>query len=69
MYPEADLFTLIYDEKKMGEFFPPEKITVAKSTQRIFKIFKNQRFCLPYMSSSVESLDFSEYDMVICSSS
>jgi len=26
MYPSADLFTLIYDEKKVGTVFPKEKI-------------------------------------------
>ncbi len=69
MYPDVDLYTLIYDEKKMWEFFPSEKVRVAKPTQRIFKLLKNQRFCLPFMSKAVESLDFSQYDMVICSSS
>ena len=69
MYPDADLYTLIYDEKSMWEFFPPDKVTTTKITQRVFKILKNQRFCLPFMSRAVESLDFSEYDLVICSSS
>jgi len=69
-FPEADLFTLIYDEKKVWSVFPIEKIKdVPRITQRIYDIFWNQRFCLPYMARWVEALDFSEYDIVIASSS
>lgn len=72
IFPEADLFTLIYDEKKMWKFFPKEKINFQVFTipsQKIYKLFKKQRFCLPYMARSVEQLDFSNYDIVLCSSS
>ena len=70
IYPNADLFTLIYDEKKVGSVFPKEKIKqVPKFTQIIYELFKNQRFCLPFMSRSTESLDLSEYDVVISSNS
>lgn len=72
MFPEADLFTLIYDEKKMWKFFPKEKINsqvFSLWTQRIYNLFKKQRFCLPFMAKSVEQLDFSSYDVVLWSSS
>lgn len=70
MYPKADLFTLIYDEEKVGSVFPKEKIKfVPGITQNIYKIFKNQRLCLPFMSRWVESIDLSEYDVVIASNS
>ncbi|MBU1151626.1 hypothetical protein KJ632_02235 [Patescibacteria group bacterium] len=26
MYPKADIFTLIYDEEKVGDVFPKEKV-------------------------------------------
>jgi len=72
MYPEADIFTLIYDEEKVGNVFPENKISkqvLKLSSQKIYNFFKKQRFCLPFMAKSVESLDFSEYDVVLCSSS
>jgi len=72
IYPEADLFTLIYDEKKVGEKFPKNKINsqvFSLTTQKIYNLTKKQRLCLPYMASSIEKLDFSEYDIVLCSSS
>ena len=72
LFPEADLFTLIYDEKKVGKVFPKEKINTQVfwlKTQKTYKLLKKQRFCLPFMASSIENLDFSEYDVVLCSSS
>lgn len=72
LFPDAMIFTLIYDEKKCGKVFPREKISpqVWKSkTQKRYNLFKKQRFCLALMAISVENFDFSEYDLVICSSS
>ena len=71
-FPEADLFTLIYDEDKVNEIFPKSiinKQVFKLSSQKIYNLFKKQRFCLPFMWQSVESLDFSWYDIVLCSSS
>ncbi len=69
IFPEANLFTLIYDEKKIWNHFPKNRVNTAKSTQRIYNLTKNQRFCLAFMPKAVESLDFSNYDVVISSSS
>lgn len=70
MYPKADLFTLIYDEKKVWKIFPKTKIKqVPNITQNIYELTKSQRFCLPFMSRWVESLDLSQYDIVIASNS
>jgi len=70
IFPEADLYTLIYDESKIWTHFPSSKVyKTAKITQKVYNLTKNQRFCLPFMSGWVESLDFSGYDIVIASSS
>lgn len=70
MYQQADLFTLIYDEKKVWSVFPKNKIKkIASITQNIYELTKNQRFCLPFMARWVESLDLSEYDVVIADNS
>ena len=70
IFPDADLFTLIYDEKKIWNHFPKKSIfSVAKPSQRVYNLTKNQRYCLPFMAKAVESLDFSTYDVVIASSS
>ncbi len=72
IFPEADLFTLIYDEKQVKKIFPKERINsqVFKlPSQKRYNLFKKQRFCLPLMPRSVEQLDFSQYDIIIISSS
>ncbi len=72
IFPKADIFTLIYDEKKVKNIFPKNKINkqvFSTSSQRMYKITKNQRLSLIFMAKSVESFDFSDYDYVICSSS
>lgn len=70
MYPKADIFTLIYDEKKVGKIFPKEKIKyIPSSTQNIYTLFWNQRLCLPFMAKAIESIDLSQYDVVIADSS
>jgi hypothetical protein len=72
LFPEAPIFTLIYDENKVGKIFPKEKIhsqTFKIKTQKIYNLTKKQRFCLPFMAQSVENFDFSEFDIVLCSSS
>jgi glycosyltransferase involved in cell wall biosynthesis len=72
IFPDADLFTLIYDESKVWNVFPKEKINTqcfSLTSQKIYNLTKKQRFCLAAMSWSVESLDFSKYDLVISSSS
>ncbi len=71
-FPEADIFTLIYDEEKVWNTFPKQNINkqvFSLKSQKVYSIFKKQRFCLPFMASSVESLDLSDYDVVLCSSS
>ena len=72
IFPDADLFTLIYDEDKVWKIFPKSKINsqvFSLKTQKVYNLTKKQRFCLPFMPLSVESLDFSSYDVVLCSSS
>lgn len=72
MFPDADFFTLIYDEEKTGKIFSKNKINkqVFKlPSQKLYNITKKQRFCLPLMARSVEQLDLSTYDVVLCSSS
>lgn len=72
LFPNADIFTLIYDEKKVWKIFPKNKINkqVFKlKTQKVYNITKKQRFCIFHMSNSIEQLDFNWYDVVLCSSS
>lgn len=70
MFPDADLFTLIYDEEKVKSKFPRFRIKwIPSVTQRIYNWTKRQRLCLPFMSRAAESIDLSSYDLVVASSS
>jgi len=68
MYPQADIFPLVYDEKKVGSVFPKEKIKFLPTAPKwIYRIFGNQRFTLPFLPRAVESIDLTGYDIVIVS--
>jgi glycosyltransferase involved in cell wall biosynthesis len=75
MFPDANVFTLIYDEKKVGHIFPKKNPVTGKTirspflTQWIYDVTGKQRLCLPFMAKWIESFNFSKYDVVIVSSS
>ena len=64
-YPDAPIYTLLYDEKKMCDWFPKER--VRGFIKPIFGF--NHHNYLKLFPSRVESWDFSDYDLVISSSS
>ena len=68
VYPEADIFTLVYDEKKMGKIFPKEKIHTS-FIQKIPCATKLYTKFLSLMPRAFESFDLTSYDLVLCSSS
>ncbi|MGL5357210.1 MAG: glycosyltransferase, partial [Cetobacterium sp.] len=68
MYPDADIYTLVYDEAKMGKIFKPAKVKTT-FIQKFPKATKIYTKLLPFMPYAFEELDLSEYDLVISSSS
>lgn len=69
MFPQASIYTLFYNEKKMWDFFKWKKI-ITSSLQKIYNFFWwSYVFLLPFMPKAIEEFDFSEYDLVISSSS
>ena len=68
IYPEAEIFTLVYDKKKMGEHFKDCKIHTSY-IQKIPTASKFYTKLLKFMPSAFESFDFTGYDLVISSSS
>ncbi len=69
IYPQADVFTLMYDEKKVGSVFPKNRIWCQTFAQKLFSLTHKPRFSLPLMSASIEQIELSGYDVVISSSS
>lgn len=69
IYPEADIFTLMYDEKKVGSIFPKNRIWCNTPAQTLFSLTGKPRLSLPLMPASVKKINLTGYDLVISSSS
>lgn len=68
MFPEAPIYTLLYNEKKLGDWFPRERIRFSP-LQKFAKLSTNHHLYLRKFPKAVESWDFSEFDLVISFSS
>ncbi|MCX6810964.1 MAG: glycosyltransferase [Candidatus Berkelbacteria bacterium] len=66
IYPNADIFTSIYDERKVPQF---EKYKVYTTYLQKFPLSKKLRSTMvPLMPLAFEQLDLSKYDLVISNS-
>jgi glycosyltransferase involved in cell wall biosynthesis len=68
LWPDADLFTPIYDEEGTGGRFSHRNVQTS-FLQRVHPTARNFRALLPLYPSAVESFDLSGYDLVVSSSS
>lgn len=68
IYPDADIYTLVYDQKKMKGHFEGKKI-IPSRLQKIPFATKLYTKLLKFMPAAFEAFDLSGYDLVICSSS
>ncbi len=69
MFPDAPIYTLIYDKEKMrGKF--SDKIIRTSFLQKFPKILKirYRRLLLPFMPVAIEMFDLREFDLIISSS-
>ena len=68
MFPEAPIYTLFYDEEKVGSVFPKERV-ITSGLQKYPKfIRKRYRLLLPKFPRYIEDFDLEEYDLVLSSS-
>ncbi|MEI6222013.1 MAG: glycosyltransferase [bacterium] len=66
LYPEAEIFTLVYDEDRLPEF---SRWKVHTSfIQKLPWGKKKYRAYLPLMPTAIEQFDFQDFDLVISSS-
>ena len=68
IYPDADIYTLVHDKKKMKGRFEGNKIFTSR-LQKIPFATRLYTKLLNFMPAAFEAFDFSGYDLVICSSS
>lgn len=67
MYPDAPLFTLLYDRKNANKFFATRDVRTS-FLQRWPGGLRFYQWYLPMMSTAVERFDLREFDLVISSS-
>lgn len=68
VFPQAEIYTLVYDKKKMGKFFPPEKVHTS-FVQKLPAATRLYTKFLSLMPKAFESFDLTQYDLVLASSS
>lgn len=72
MFPDAPIYTLLYDEKKLGEWFPASRVRTSclqPATRFPLPARFNHHLYLKKFPAAVEAWDFSDFDLVISSSS
>jgi glycosyltransferase involved in cell wall biosynthesis len=74
MFPDAPIYTLLYNEKKLGDWFPKERVrssTLQRTADRwpLGAHRFNHHHYLRHFPAAVEAWDFSAFDLVISSSS
>jgi glycosyltransferase involved in cell wall biosynthesis len=68
IFPEAPIYTLVYDQKIMGKTFANRRIYTS-SLQKIPLAKTRHRIFPPLMPAAIEEFDFSMYDVVLSDSS
>jgi glycosyltransferase involved in cell wall biosynthesis len=67
LYPDADLFTLIYNKGQLNDRIENRKITAAFTDRLPFKANK-YRWFLPLFPTAIETFDLRGYDLILSSS-
>ena len=68
MFPDAPIFTLVYNEEKMAGIFPKQNIHTSLLQKYPWGV-KHYQWYLPIMPTATESHNLSNFDVVLSSSS
>lgn len=68
LFPDAPIYTLVYNEKKTGSVFGKKDIRTSFLQKMPFGVSK-YKWYLTLMPTAIESFDLSDYDLVISDSS
>ena len=69
IFPQADLYTLLYDKGLTDKFLKGRNINASILNKLPFFLKNKKHIFLPFYPSFIEGFDFSKYDLVISSSS
>ncbi len=68
MYPDAPIYTLIYDPMAVGDAIDPQRIRTSRLQKAPGFLKKRPRYLLPFIPAAIEQFDLSEYDLVLSQS-
>ena len=69
MFPEAPIYTFLYDEWKMGRWFKKERVQTSFLQKFPSFFLKRPQLLWPFYGAAAESFDLRDFDLVISSSS
>lgn len=67
MFPSAPIYTLLYDEKRVGKVFPKEKV-IASSLNKNPLIRRKPQLFLSAFPRTIEEFSFKDFEIVLTSS-
>lgn len=68
MFPDAPIYTILYDEEACGNAFPKERVRPSFLQKYPKFIRKRHRLLTSQMPRAVEEMNFDDFDLVISSS-
>lgn len=68
MFPQAPIYTLLYDEKNIKKNFP-QSIILPSIIQKLPGSIRHYKWYMPFMPMAIEFCDLRDYDLVISSAS
>lgn len=68
LYPQAPIYTLLYEQKNADKYFKDRQIFTSV-IQRLPGGVKHYKWYMPFMPMAVEFFDLSEYDLIISDAS
>lgn len=69
LFPDAPIYTLIYDKKLIETYFPSRNVRASFLQKLPYWMLKRYRLLLPFMPFAVSRMSIGEFDLVISSSS
>lgn len=69
IWPDAPIYTLIYDEDIVSEYFPDAKIKASFLQKFPAYLRRHKKYLLPLGAIAPETIDLKDFDLVISSSS
>ncbi len=66
LFPDAPIYTLFYDRDAMPDWIQRRRIVTNKLTNAVRR---GRKLLLPVLPRAVEAFDFSDYDLIVSSSS